>query len=98
MTDVFAEIRNILVFALMKDESEISKHSRLSEDLGADDIDLCEFAAACEGEFSIDIPNCALAKFATVGDAVRYIESRVCEPLSASVPLVAEQPLDRPTA
>lgn len=90
MVDVFAEIRDFLVFALMKDESEVSKYSRLVEDLGVDNIDLLEFGAACEGAFSIEIPDSALAKLVTVGDAVRYVESRICEPLSDSVSVVAD--------
>jgi hypothetical protein len=31
---------------------------------------------ACEEEFGIDIPNDALSKFVTVGDALAFIEAK----------------------
>jgi acyl carrier protein len=90
MADVFVEVRDILVFALMKDERQVSECSRLVEDLGADSVDLGEFAAACEDEFSIEIPDCALEKFVTVGDAVRFVESRLSESSKGNLSLVAD--------
>jgi acyl carrier protein len=90
MTDVFARISDILVFALMADERQVSECSRLVEDLGADSIDLYEFAAACEHEFTIEIPGCALEKFLTVGDAVRFVEFQIRELSKANLSFVAD--------
>ena len=46
-------------------------------DLAADSLDLFEVVVACEEKFDIDIPNDALAYFATVGDFLCYIEAGV---------------------
>ena len=85
MNEVFVRVRDMLVFSRQVEEVAVSKCSRLVEDLGCDSMDLLEFAAECEEEFGVDIPNRELEKFATVGDAVTFVQaclSKVDRPAS----------------
>jgi acyl carrier protein len=75
MSDVAAEVRDILVFHLGADERRLIDEARLTEDLGADSLDVVEIVMSCEERFAIAIPNRVASRLATVGDAVRFIEA-----------------------
>jgi acyl carrier protein len=77
MNNVAAEVRDILVFHLGADERRITDDARLREDLGADSLDVVEIVMSCEERFAIAIPNRVATRLATVGDTVRFIESRL---------------------
>ena len=77
MTDIAAEVRDILVFHLGAEEVLLTDDARLAEDLGADRLDLVEIAMSCEERFDIDIPNRVATSLATVGDAVRFVEAEL---------------------
>jgi acyl carrier protein len=79
VTDIAAEVRDILVLHLGTDETKITQNARLVEDLGADSLDLFEVVVSCEEKFNIDIPNAAM-EFVTVGDAVEYIKAKLYAP------------------
>jgi acyl carrier protein len=80
VTDIAAEVRDILVLYFGTDETKISQNARLVEDLGADSLDLYEVVVSCEEKFNIDIPNDAAMEFVTVGDAVEYIKAKLYAP------------------
>lgn len=77
VTDIAAEIRDILVLHLGADEARLTDDARLVEDLGADSLDVIEIVMSCEERFCIDIPNRVAGRLATVGDAVRFIEAAI---------------------
>jgi acyl carrier protein len=77
VTDIAAEVRDILVFHLGAEEARLTEDARLAEDLGADRLDLVEIAMSCEERFEVDIPNHVATSLATVGDAVRLVEAQV---------------------
>jgi acyl carrier protein len=79
VTDIAAEVRDILVFHLGAEEVRLTDDARLAEDLGADRLDLVEIAMSCEERFDIDIPNHVATTLATVGDAVRFIQAQVAK-------------------
>jgi len=79
VTDIGAEIRDILVFHLGADESRLVDKARLREDLGADSLDLVEILMSCEERFGVEIPNRAAESLATVGDAVRCVETQLAQ-------------------
>ena len=76
MTDIAAEVRDILVFHLGSDEALITERARLIDDLGADSLDLVEVGMSCEEKFDIDIPDRVATQFVTVGDLVAFIEAQ----------------------
>ena len=85
MTDIAAEVRDILVFHLGAEEVRLTDDARLAEDLGADRLDLVEIAMSCEERFDIDIPNRVATRLATVGDAVRFVQAQVTGTMGATM-------------
>ena len=83
MTDIAAEIRDILVFHLEVEEGLLTDDARLADDLGADRLDLVEIAMSCEERFDVDIPNHVAAGLATVGDAVRFVQAQLARSTGA---------------
>ncbi len=73
---VFEKIKEILADQLDLDESEITMESNFTEDLGADSLDLVDLVMSLEDEFSLEVPDDAIETMKTVGDAVKYIESK----------------------
>src|SRR5262245_9206108 len=55
VTDIAAQVRDILVFHLGVDERRLSDETRLAEDLGADSLDIVETVMSCEERFEIAI-------------------------------------------
>src|SRR5258708_220286 len=86
MTDIAAEVRDILVFHLGAEEARLTDDARLAEDLGADRLDLVEIAMSCEERFDIDIPNHTATGRATGGDAAGSARARLAEPRGAAAP------------
>ena len=94
MSDISAEVREILAFHLGADGSHLMDDTRL-EDLGADSLDIVEVVMSCEERFGVEIPNRAATGLATVGDAVRCVEAQVQALVEAQAQLAATQPMSR---
>ncbi|MBQ7060662.1 MAG: acyl carrier protein [Clostridia bacterium] len=73
---VFDEIRSALAEQLTIPEERISEDSLLIDDLKADSIDLYELVSGLEERYGIEISDDVLPTIKTVGDIVRYIESK----------------------
>jgi acyl carrier protein len=71
----FEKIQAIIAEQLSKDISEITLETNLSDDLGADSLDLFSIISEIEGVFDIEFSQDAGDKIKTVGDAVDYIQS-----------------------
>ncbi len=67
------KIKKIIADTLSKSETEITLEASLTEDLGADSLEVVELAMAMEEEFNIEIPDEDIEKIATVKDIVDYI-------------------------
>ena len=76
VSDIAAEVRDILVFHLGVEEARLTDDARLADDLGADRLDLVEIAMSCEETFDIDIPNDVATRLVTVGEAVRFVQAQ----------------------
>jgi acyl carrier protein len=77
VTDIAAEVRDILVFHLGSEEAKLTDNAKLIEDLGADSLDVVEVVMSFEEKFDIDIPNHRATEFVTVGDAIAFIKSHI---------------------
>jgi acyl carrier protein len=77
VTDIAAEVRDILVFHLGSEEAKLTDNAKLIEDLGADSLDVVEVVMSFEERFNIDIPNHAATEFVTVGDAIAFIQAHI---------------------
>ncbi len=72
---VFDEVKAIIVEQLDVAEDEVTMESVITEDLGADSLDVVDLVMALEDKFDIQIPDEAMANIKTVGDIVNYVES-----------------------
>jgi acyl carrier protein len=79
VTDIAAEVREILVFHLGSDRAKITSEARLADDLGADSLDVVEVVMSFEERFDIEIPNNVATRLVTVGDAVAFISAQLAE-------------------
>jgi acyl carrier protein len=73
---VFDKVRAILVDQLDVDEDAVTMESSISEDLGADSLDVVDMVMSLEEEFDVEIPDEEIESMKTVGDIVKYIESK----------------------
>ena len=73
---VFEKVRDILADQLDLEEDSITMDSSFIEDLGADSLDLVDLVMSLEDVFGLEVPDDAIETMKTVGDVVRYIESK----------------------
>ena len=76
MSDIEERVKKIVVEHLGVDESKIQSDSKFIDDLGADSLDTVELVMAFEEEFGSEISDSEAEKILTVGDAIKFIESK----------------------
>jgi len=74
-SEVFNQVKAIIVDKLGVDESKVTPQARFREDLEADSLDLVELIMEFEEKFGGEISDEEAQKITTVGDAVAYLES-----------------------
>lgn len=78
MEEIFKTMQDLIAEQFAIDADEISMDSSFVDDLGADSVDLVELVMAMEEEFHIgEIDEEDLASLKTVGDCVRYLNSKL---------------------
>ena len=76
MSDIEGQVKNIVVEHLGIEESKVTPEAKFIDDLGADSLDTVELVMAFEEEFGSEISDSEAEKILTVGDAVKFIESK----------------------
>ncbi len=71
---VFEKVKGILVDQLDVEEDKVTMESSITEDLGADSLDVVDLVMSLEEEFDVEIPDDQVENIKTVGDIVKYIE------------------------
>ena len=71
---VFEKVREILVDQLDVEEDAVTIEANISNDLGADSLDIVDLVMSLEEEFDCEIPDEEIENIKTVGDIVKYIE------------------------
>ena len=74
---VFEKVRDILVDQLDVEEEKVTMDASITDDLGADSLDVVDLVMSLEEEFDVEIPDNQVENIKTVGDIVRYIEANV---------------------
>ena len=74
--DVSSKIKKMVVDHLGVDESKVIDEANFIDDLGADSLDTVELVMAFEEEFGSEISDNEAEKILTVGDAIKFIESK----------------------
>ncbi len=72
----FDRIKKIVVEQLNANEDEVTLEASFINDLSADSLEVVELIMGLEEEFNIEIPDEDAEKITTVGEAVKYIESK----------------------
>ena len=78
MEEIFKTMQDLIAEQFALEPDEISMESSFTDDLGADSVDLVELVMAMEEEFDIgEIDEEDLSGLKTVGDCVRYLNSKL---------------------
>jgi acyl carrier protein len=75
--DVFEKVKAVIADKLDDEPEKIVPEARFIEDLGADSLDIVELIMGLEDEFGLEISDEEAEQIRTVGDAVKFIESRM---------------------
>ena len=73
MSEIEAQVKNIIVDKLGVDAEEVTPEKSFTNDLGADSLDTVELIMEFEKEFGISIPDDKAETIQTVQDAINYI-------------------------
>ncbi|CAG1014687.1 acyl carrier protein [Anaerolineales bacterium] len=74
-SEVFNQVKAIIIDKLGVEESKVVASARFREDLEADSLDLVELIMEFEEKFGGEISDEEAQKITTVGEAVTYLES-----------------------
>ena len=74
---VFDKVKKIIVDQLDVGEDKVTEAASITDDLGADSLDVVDLVMSFEEEFDIEIPDDQVEKIKTVGDIVKFIEEKV---------------------
>ncbi len=76
MSEIANKVKEIVIEHLNVDEDKVKPEAGFADDLNADSLDVVELVMAFEEAFDCEIPDEETEKIVTVGDAIRYLESR----------------------
>ena len=74
---VVDKVKKIIVDQLDVEEDKVTEAASITDDLGADSLDVVDLVMSFEEEFDIEIPDDQVEKIKTVGDIVKFIEEKV---------------------
>ena len=74
--DVSSKVKKMVADHLGVEELKVTDEANFIDDLGADSLDTVELVMAFEEEFGSEISDSEAEKIITVGDAIKFIESR----------------------
>ena len=74
--DISGQVKKMVADHLGVEESKVVDEANFIDDLGADSSDTVELVMAFEEEFGSEISDSEAEKILTVGDAVKFIESK----------------------
>ena len=74
--DVGDKVKKMVADHLGVDETKVTEEANFIDDLGADSLDTVELVMAFEEEFGSEISDSEAEKILTVGDAIKFIETK----------------------
>ena len=74
--DIADKVKKMVVDHLGVDEAKVTDEANFIDDLGAASLDTVELVMAFEEEFGSEISDSDAEKILTVGDAIKFIESK----------------------
>ena len=73
---VFDKIKDIIVEQLDVEEDAVTMEASITDDLGADSLDVVDLVMSIEESFDVEIPDEEVENIKTVGDIVKFSISR----------------------
>lgn len=77
MANIQDKVKSIIASKLGLDENEITPEKNLTNDLGADSLDVVELSMDLEREFNLKFEDADTEKIQTVADLYKLIEENV---------------------
>ena len=74
--DISSMVKKMVADHLGVEELKVTDEANFIDDLGADSLDTVELVMAFEEEFGSEISDSEAEKILTVGDAIKFIESK----------------------
>ena len=74
--NVSSKVKEIVADHLGVDIAKVTDEASFIDDLGADSLDTVELVMAFEEEFGSEISDSDAEKILTVGDAIKFIDSK----------------------
>ena len=74
--EISGKVKKMVADHLAIDETKVVDEANFIDDLGADSLDTVELVMAFEEEFGSEISDSDAEKILTVGDAIKFIESK----------------------
>tara|TARA_B100000700_G_C14921639_1_gene797344 strand:+ start:960 stop:1199 length:240 start_codon:yes stop_codon:yes gene_type:complete len=74
--DISSKVKKMVADHLGVEEAKVTEEANFIDDLGADSLDTVELVMAFEEEFGSEISDNEAEKILTVGDAIKFIESK----------------------
>ena len=74
--EVVGRVKKVITNHLGINEDKVTDEANFIDDLGADSLDTVELVMAFEEEFGSEISDSEAEKILTVGDAIKFIESK----------------------
>ena len=74
--DISNKVKKMVADHLGIDEAKVTEESNFIDDLGADSLDTVELVMAFDEEFGSEISDSEAEKILTVGDAIKFIETK----------------------
>ena len=71
---IFEKVKKLISEQLDVEEDVIKETSSITDDLGADSLDVVDLVMSIEDEFDVEITEDQVENINTVGDIVKYIE------------------------
>lgn len=71
---IYEKVKSIIAEQLDIDPESVTYESVITDDLGADSLDVVDLVMSFEDEFGVEIPDDAVETIRTVSDIVKYIE------------------------
>ena len=74
---VLEKVREILCDQLDVEEEQVTLDASITDDLGADSLDVVDLVMSIEEEFDLEFPDEEVENIKPAGDIVKYIEQKV---------------------
>ena len=74
--DISNKVKKMVSDHLGIEEAKVVEEANFIDDLGADSLDTVELVMAVEEEFGSEISDSEAERILTVGDAIKFIESK----------------------